>query len=234
MIILQTKNYGEMSLRAAEILINEINSKSRANIGFATGETPALLYKHLIKFYKKRKVSFSKVTSFNLDEYYPISKKDKKSYFFYMHKNLFNHINIKEKNINLLNGEAQNWKVECIAYEKKIRKNPLDVQILGLGVNGHIAFNEPGSLNSSKTRLVKLSNETRKINRINNVYALSMGISTILRSKKIILLACGKEKAKAVFHLLHGKINRKWPVSYLRRHKNLIVIVDKGAGRLLR
>ncbi len=233
MIILQTRNYGETSLRVCEILINEINSRNKVTIGFATGETPLGLYKNLIKFYRKKKVSFSNVTSFNLDEYYPISKKDKRSFYYYMHKNLFNHVNIKKSNINLLDGEAEDWKIECLEYEKKIKKNPIDVQILGIGVNGHIAFNEPGTLNNSRTRLVHLSDETRRINKINNVYALSVGISTIMKSKKIILLASGKDKAEAIFHLTNGKISKDWPVSYLRKHKNLIVIIDKDAGRLL-
>lgn len=234
MIIIETKNYKEMSLRTAEVLIDLINPNSKTVIGFATGETPIGMYKELIMFYKTKKVDFSNVISFNLDEYYLISKKDKKSFYYYMHRNLFNHVNIRKSNINFLNGEADNWKKECLEYEKKIGKNPIDVQILGVGRNGHIAFDEPGSSMSSHTRIVKLTDETKRINNVNYSFALSVGISTIMKSKKIILLASGKEKAKAIKHLVYGKIDRKWPVSYLRKHKNLIVIIDKDAGRLLR
>lgn len=233
MIILETKNYKEMSLRAAEIFINSMDKNSKTNVGFATGKTPVGMYKNLVKFNKKKKIDFSRIVSFNLDEYYPISKNNKKSFYYYMHKNLFNKVNIKKSSINFLNGEADDWKKECLRYGGKIRKNPIDLQILGVGRNGHIAFDEPGSSRDSRTRLVKLSEETRRINKINNVYALSVGISIIMKSKKIILLASGKAKAKAVFHLVNGKINKKWPVSYLRKHPNLIVIVDKSAGRLL-
>ncbi len=234
MIIIQTRNYNEMSKYAADIIINEILKKPKIVIGFATGETLLGLYKELIKSHKKNKVDFSNLISFNLDEYYPMKRNDKNSYYYYMQKNLFRHINVKKSNIYYLNGEEKDWRKECKNYENKIKKNPIDVQILGLGANGHIAFNEPGSLNKSITRLVRLNEGTRRTNKINNLYALSMGVSTIMKSKKIVLLASGEEKAEAIFHLINGKVNKNWPVTYLRKHKNLIIILDKHAAGLLK
>lgn len=228
MKLIKVKNYQELSRVASKILVKEIQQKPNLVIGFATGKTPLGLYMELVKKYEEGKVDFSRVRSFNLDEYYPIKKNNKKSFYYYMFKNLFDKINIKRGNINLLDGEAPNPKKECLRYEKLIRKNPIDIQILGVGVNGHIGFDEPGSLKESKTRLVELSNSTKKINRTNKK-ALTMGIKTIVKARKIILLADGKEKKEAIKHLVNGKIDKKWPVSFLKKHKHLVVIADKSA-----
>lgn len=232
MKLLKTKNYAELSEKASEIIIKEIKRKPNLVLGFATGKTPLGLYKELVKAYKNKKVNFSKIKTFNLDEYYPIKKTDRKSYHYYMFKNLFDEVNVKRENINLLTGEAKNPVKECRNYENKIKKNPIDLQILGVGVNGHIAFNEPGSLINSKTRLVKLSDSTKKINKINKK-ALTMGISTIMKARKIIFLASGKKKARAIKWLMKCKPNKCCPVSFLKKHKNLVVIVDKEAGGLI-
>ena len=232
MKIIKVKNYAEMSEKVAEIVIKEIKKKPNLVLGFATGKTTLGMYGELVKAYLEKKVNFSWTTSFNLDEYYPINGKNKKSFYYYMHKNLFNKINIKKENINFLNGEAKNPGGECWDYEIKIKENPIDLQVLGVGVNGHIGFDEPGSKLNSVTRVVELTKETKKINKTNKK-AVTMGISTILKAEKIILLASGKNKAKAIHNLVKGKVNEKWPVSYLRNHKNIIVIVDKGAGRLI-
>lgn len=223
MKLLKTKNYKEMSEKASEIVIKEIRKKPNLVLGFATGKTPLRTYKLLVKAYKKRKLDFSKIKAFALDEYYPIKKTDKKSLYYYLHKNLFDKINIKKENINLLNGETKNPGGECWDYEKKIKKSPIDLQILGVGVNGHIAFNEPSSLKESRTRLVDLKHKAVKSK------ALTQGISTIMSAKKIILLASDKKKAEAIKHLIKDKENKSWPATYLKKHKNLIVIVDKKA-----
>ena len=167
--------------------------------------------------------------------------KDKNSYYYYTHNKILNHVNIKKSNFNKLDSEAENPKRFCKEYDKMIRKNHLDLQILGVGVNGHIGFNEPGSKRHSKTRMIKLTEDTRKVNsrffkRVDDVpkYALTIGIGTILKTKKIILLANGKDKAVAIRNLVRGKVGRKWPVSFLRKHKNLVVIIDKEAGRLIK
>lgn len=227
MKIIKTKNRKELSKKAAELIINQIQEKPNSTISFATGKTPLGTYKQLVKANKKKQIDFSNIKTFNLDEFYPIKKTDKKSFYYQMHKNLFNKINIKPLNINLLNPETKNTKKECQNFENKIKKNPIDLQILGIGENGHIAFNEPGSLKTSKTRLVTLTHKAAKSQ------ALTMGISTILKSKKLLLLASGKKKTEAVRCMLKGKINKNCPASYLRKHKNLIVIVDRNAGRLL-
>ncbi len=224
MDVIKVKDYKELSEKASRILIDEILEKPNLTIGFATGATPLGLYKELIKAYKKKKINFSKVKAFNLDEYYLIKKTDKKSYNYYLFNNLFNNINIKKSNINLLNGEAKNPEKESKDYETKIKKNKIDVQILGVGVNGHIAFNEPGSSLNSKTRIVT----------VNQKKALTMGISTIMSAKKLILLASGKAKSKAIKCLLDDDANKNCPVSFLKRHKNLTVIIDNKAGCLLK
>ncbi|MFA5174032.1 MAG: glucosamine-6-phosphate deaminase [Candidatus Pacearchaeota archaeon] len=235
MPIIQTKNYKELSKQAANLIIEEIRKKPNLTMCFATGKTPLLTYNLLTKAYKNKQISFSKIKAFNLDEYYPINPANKQSYSYYMHKNLFNHINIKQSNINLLNGEATNPKQECKQYNSKLSKNPLDIQILGVGVNGHIGFNEPNSSINSKTRLVSLSSQTKKINKTNNTKALTIGIKNILSAKKILLLASGKSKANAIKQLIENKnITSKYPITYLKHHKNLILIIDKAAASALR
>jgi len=239
MLIIETKNYAEMSKVGAKLITEEIKRNPNLVIGLATGRTPLGLYKELIKAYKNKKVDFSKATWFNLDEYYPIEKNNKNSFFYYLNKNFFEKINANKKNINFLNGETKNPYTECKNYEKKLKKNPLDVLILGIGANCHIAFNEPGSSFKSKTRLVSLKKET--IKSIKNFKkkdipkkALTIGISDILKSKKIILLASGKSKAKAVKNLIEKKINKKFPATILKKHENFILIIDKKASSLLK
>jgi len=241
MLLIIAKNYIEMSKKAADIVSMEINKKPNLRLGLATGSTPLGMYEELIKYYKEKKIDFSKVHVFMLDEYYPISKNNKNCYYYYTQEKILNHVNIIKSNINILNGETKNPEKLCQEYDKKIRKNPLDLQILGVGVNGHIGFNEPGSSFYSKTRLLKLTKNTRKINSrffkdLDKVpiSALTIGIGTIMKTRKLILLANGKNKAVAIKHLINGKISSKWPVSFLRKHKNLILIVDKEAARLIK
>lgn len=240
MLVIIQKNYSELSKKAADMLKKEISKNPYLTIGFATGSTPLGLYKKLVLAYRKKKISFSNIISFNLDEYYKIKRKDKNSYFHNMHNILFSKVDIKHENINFLNGEAKNHKKECENYEEKIKDKPIDLQILGVGANGHIAFNEPGSKFNSRTRLVNLSRET--INSNSRFFrskekvprkALTMGISTIRKARKIVLLASGKDKAEAIFHLIKCKPDEKWPVTSLKNHKNLTVIIDKEAASLI-
>jgi glucosamine-6-phosphate deaminase len=232
MKLIKVRNYNELSEKASRIIIKEVSKKPNLTIGFATGKTPLGTYKNLVKAYRKNNIDFSKIKTFNLDEYYPLKKNDKKSYRYYMFKNLFGKINVKKENINLLNGTLKDFKKECKSYENKIKKTPIDIQILGIGINGHIGFNEPGSSFNSKTRLIDLAPETLKENKYLKK-ALTMGISTIVKSKKIILLASGKKKAKAILELVKGKINKNLPASFLKKNKNFLVIIDKKAGSLL-
>jgi glucosamine-6-phosphate deaminase len=239
MKLIITKNYAEMSRKAAELLIKEIKTKPRITLGFATGSTPERLYAELVKAYKDKKVDFSKVTSFNLDEYYPIKRSDKNSYYRYMFDNLFGKVNINRENVNILNGETKNPEQECNNFEGKIKVNPIDVQVLGVGVNGHVGFDEPGSEIGSVTRLVNLTPETIKINSrffksegAVPKQAMSMGIKSILGAKKLILLASGKNKANAINHLVKGKISSECPVTFLRNHRDFTIIVDKEASSM--
>lgn len=224
-----------MSRVAGEILIDEIQKKPNIALGFATGETPLGLYKELVKAYKKKKVEFAKIKSFNLDEYYPIEKRDKNSFYYYMLSNLFDKVNIKKSNIHFLNGETKDPDSESLRYDREIKKCPIDIQLLGVGVNGHIGFDEPGSNIRSRTRLIELTKSTIKRNskffknKKMPVRALTMGVSTILKSRKIILLASGNAKKEPIKHLLEGKVSDKWPVTYLSKHKDLVLIVDKKA-----
>jgi glucosamine-6-phosphate deaminase len=240
MKILITENYNSMSEKAADIIINQIASKQTSVICFATGTTPLKTYKLLINAYKKKKVDFSKVVSFNLDEYYPIQKKDKNSYFYYMHKNLFDHINLSEKNINILNGDCKDPKLECLNHAKKIEKHPFDLVILGIGSNGHIGFNEPGTPFDKEIGIIDLSDSTIKDNArffssSSKVprQALSLGIKTIMSGKKILVIASGKKKANAVKNMIKGNITEKCPASILQKHKNCMVILDKDAASQL-
>ncbi len=206
----------------------------------ATGSTPIGTYKKIISSYKEGKINLSKLTTFNLDEYYPITKEDPQSYYYFMQKNLFEHVNIKKENINMLNGLAKDPEKECEKYEEKLKTKRPDLQILGLGSNGHIAFNEPGSSFNSRTRKIILSETTRKDNArffesIEDVpkFALTMGLETILKSKKIILIATGKNKAEAVKKLVEEEPNKSCPASILKKHKNTIMIIDEDAASLL-
>ena len=222
---------------SVDIIIDSVKSKPNLVLGLATGDTMIPLYKELVNQYKERKISFSKVRTFNLDEYHGLESTSKKSYRSFMNKNLFNHININKKNINFLDGTVKNYNKECLRYEKKIKSlGGIDLQILGIGANGHIGFNEPGSKTNSLTRRVRLSMSTRKANKhlfkSESVpqYALTMGIKTIMASKKIILLATGKDKAKAVKKSAYGRITTRTPASILRKHPDVSFILDKNSA----
>ncbi len=232
-------NYNKLSKEAAKIVITQIKNKPNSVICFATGSTVLGLYKELIKAYKKG-LDFSKIIAFNLDEYLGLSKNNKYSYNYFLKQNLLNHINIKKQNIKLIDGSAKNAKKLCLDYEKKFKKHPIDLIILGIGRNGHIGFNEPGSRFNSRTRVVNLSKETIKSNsrffkNISEVpkKAVTMGIATILGSKKIILLASGKDKAEAIKKLIKNQETEKVPETALRKHENVAIIIDKSAASLL-
>jgi glucosamine-6-phosphate deaminase len=241
MLILKTKNYKSMSKKASEILINDIMKKPESVVCFATGKTPKGMYKEIVKQSKNNKFDLSKIITFNLDEYYPIKKNNKNSYYYYMYNHLFNYLNIPKSNINLLDGWTKNPIKECLGYENKLKNKRIDFMILGVGVNGHLAFNEPGTKFNTKTRVVDLSENTIKIN--SKIFknkkdmpkkALTLGIKNIMSSKKVILLASGKNKALAIKHLVKGNIDSSYPVTYLRKHKNLIIILDVDAASLIK
>ncbi|MBU4455444.1 glucosamine-6-phosphate deaminase [Patescibacteria group bacterium] len=241
MKIIIAKNYQSMSRKAADLIIQQIQKKKSSVLGLATGNTPLGVYKNLAKAHKKGEVSFKKITAFNLDEYAGLSENSKNSYHYYMRENFFKHIDIAQKNIFILDGAAKNLKKECGNFEKMIKERKgIDLQILGIGLNDHIGFNEPGSSFKSKTRPVNLTTATRKANRkyfsgINEVpkKALTMGLATIMRAKKIILLASGKEKAEIIAKALKGKIKPTVPASILQKHPDVTVILDKEAAGII-
>ncbi|MFV3011634.1 glucosamine-6-phosphate deaminase [Clostridium botulinum] len=241
MRIIVVDNYEEMSKKAAAMIASQVILKPDSVLGLATGDTPIGMYKEIIDIYKNEKMDFSKVRTFNLDEYYGLNRENPQSYYYYMMNNLFNHVNIDENNINIPNGMADNIEIECKEYERKIDKaGGIDLQILGIGVNGHIGFNEPNISFESETHLVNLNEKTIESNsRFFSskeevpTKAISMGIKSIIHSKKIILLACGSAKSDAVSKAINGKINPNIPASILQLHRDVVVIIDKEAASRL-
>ncbi|KEI97273.1 glucosamine-6-phosphate deaminase [Clostridium botulinum A2B7 92] len=241
MRIIVVDNYEEMSKKAAAMIASQVILKPDSVLGLATGDTPIGMYKEIIDIYKNEKMDFSKVRTFNLDEYYGLNRENPQSYYYYMMNNLFNHVNIDENNINIPNGMADNIEIECKEYERKIDKaGGIDLQILGIGVNGHIGFNEPNISFESETHLVNLNEKTIESNsRFFSskeevpTKAISMGIKSIIHSKKIILLACGSAKSNAVSKAINGKINPNIPASILQLHRDVVVIIDKEAASKL-
>lgn len=223
---------------AATIRARQMEGKTCV-LGMATGSTPISMYKELVRLHKEEGLSFSNVITFNLDEYYPIEREAVQSYWSFMHRNLFNHVDIKPSNINMPNGEWPQDMIKkyCQEYEAKIEAaGGIDLQILGIGNNGHIGFNEPGSSIYSKTRLVTLDNSTRIANskefrNISKVprLAVTMGLSTILKARKIILLAWGF-KAQIVARSVEGSVTEQVPASLLQQHNDCVFVVDEQAS----
>jgi len=232
------KNYNKMSREAADIVIEQLKKKPNSVLGLATGSTTIGMYKLLIEADKKGVIDFSQVVTFNLDEYYKIPRDDKNSYWQAMRVNLFNDVNIKEENVNIPNCESDNYDDFCLEYEDKIREaGGIDLQILGIGHNGHIGFNEPGSSFDSRTRKVDLTESTINANSRHfkdkadaPTKAITMGLGTIMEAKKIILVANGKEKAEAVAGAVREEASVDVPASVLQEHGDVIFIIDKKAA----
>ncbi|WP_406614380.1 glucosamine-6-phosphate deaminase [Mycoplasma corogypsi] len=235
-----TKNYDEMSSVAAKMVAKQIEAKKDSRICFATGGTPLKTYQDLIALYKENKVSFKDVVSFNLDEYVGVQETNKCSYHYYMHHNLFDHIDIQKQNINFPNGNGD-LVANSLSYEEKIKAlGGIDFMILGIGTNGHIAFNEPGSKVTDRTREVSLTKSTIESNKIyfdseKDVpkTAVSMGIGTILEAKKIILIANGESKAQAIYDAIKKPVSEDCPASFLQLHKDVTFILDEAAAKLI-
>jgi len=214
MKIIKCKNYEEVSSVAAKIVAEQVKLKPNSVLGLATGSTPVGMYSELINMCSKNEVDFSNVTTFNLDEYYPIKKDNNQSFYYFMYENLFNGINTKKENIHILNGETTDANSECENFEKMIAQNGgIDLQVLGIGQNGHIGFNEPDESLESRTHITALTQNTIEVNSrffdsASEVptKALTMGIATIMKARKIIILVSGAEKAEAVKSLVSGKI----------------------------
>ena len=234
------EDYAKMSQSAAEIVANEIlnelqdKKKQRFVLGLPTGSTPLGMYANLIEMNKSGKLDFSKVTTFNLDEYYPIKKDNPQSYDKFMFDNFFCKINIAAKNVNIPDGEALNAEAECKNYENKIESaGGIDLIVIGVGANGHIGFNEPDDYLLADTHVAKLSENTREQNKrffdsIEEVpdKALTMGMGSIMKAKKILLLVSGESKREVFTQFLTGEITTKVPVSFLHLHRDVTVLGD--------
>ena len=241
MNIVITKSYEEMSRKAANFIVSQVTLKPDSVLGLATGSTPIKTYAYIREKYQANEVDFEKTVTFNLDEYIGLGKDDPQSYRYFMNQHLFDHINIKEENIYIPNGLTKDIEWECINYEEEIRKHGgIDLQLLGIGRNGHIGFNEPNVNFEARTHKVSLDEDTIKANArffdsADDVptEAISMGIKTIMKSKKILLLASGKNKAEAINALVNGPITPKLPASILQLHQDVTLILDEGAASLL-
>lgn len=241
MRVIITVDYDEMSKRAAEIVKKQIKEKPNSVLGLATGSTPLGMYKYLIEMYKKGEIDFSNVVTFNLDEYVGLSPDHPQSYHYFMYENFFNHVNIKKENIHIPNGVAEDLEEECERYEKEIEKaGGIDLQILGIGVNGHIGFNEPDESIDTKTHVVTLTEDTINANKrfFKNAdevprKAITMGLGSIMKARKIVLLASGKSKARAIKETIKGKLTTKVPATVLALHPGVTIIIDKEAASLI-
>ncbi len=242
MRVMIVKDYDEMSKEAARTIAKQVRAKPNSVLGLATGGTPVGTYKELVHMHKKEGLDFSNVTTFNLDEYYGLGPDHPQSYYFYMFDNLFNHVNVDPKKVHIPDGLAKDTEAFCQGYEEKIKKaGGIDLQLLGIGRDGHIAFNEPGSSLTSRTCVVALAEETIKDNarffeREEDVprYALSMGCGTIAEAKKLLLLANGAGKADAVAAFIEGPITSQITASILQMHPDATVILDEAAASKLK
>lgn len=241
MIVVTAKDYDEMSMKAYEAMKKVLTEKSDATLGLATGSTPVGLYKLMIADYEAGKISYKDMTSINLDEYVGLPVTHPESYRAFMNRNLFDHIDIKKENTHVPDGLNPDLAAAADAYTAYIAAHPADVQILGIGSNGHIAFNEPGTPFDSHTHVVTLKEGTRKDNArffdndIDKVptHAVTMGLKDIMSAKFIILLASGAGKANAVKEMIKGPVSENCPASILQTHPNVLVVTDEAAAYYL-
>ncbi|MBS4212338.1 MULTISPECIES: glucosamine-6-phosphate deaminase [Neobacillus] len=237
MKIIEVKDYNEMSLKAAEYIIEKVINNPRIKLGLATGGTPVGTYKNLIADHRKNGTSYQHVTTFNLDEYIGLSGDNQNSYRYFMNEQLFNHIDVHESKTFIPSGIVKDMQAECLYYDDLIEKHGgIDLQLLGIGQNGHIGFNEPGTSFRSNTHVVQLAPSTIQANArfFNNIEevptkAITMGIASILRSKEILLLVSGESKNDAMFKLLNGELTENFPASALKKHPYVTIIADKAA-----
>ncbi|WP_100332248.1 glucosamine-6-phosphate deaminase [Bacillus xiapuensis] len=237
MRVISVKDPQEMSEQAARLIMDRLRQKPKLVLGLATGGTPEGTYQKLIENHRTEGMSYRQVTTFNLDEYVGIPKMHPNNYFYYMKHRLFDHIDLPPEKAYLPNGEAEDLQTECARYEHLLKKaGGIDVQLLGIGVNGHIGFNEPGTSFESLTHVVELDESTRKANArffssIEEVphQAITMGIQTIMCAREIVLLAAGEAKAEAMTRLLSGSVTEQFPASVLNHHPHVTVIADEAA-----
>lgn len=239
MKLVHVENYDEMSMQAARAVFDKITSSERVVLGLATGSTPEKMYDYLVDMLNKNKVDLSHVYTVNLDEYVGLDADHPQSYHQYMNRIFFDRVDIPKNHTFLPNGAAENLEDEVAEYEKLIEElGGVDLQVLGIGRNGHIAFNEPGTAFDSETHVVDLTETTvndnaRFFDTIDEVpkQAISMGLSTIMNAKSIVMMASGEEKADAITAMMEGEVDESLPGSILQRHHDVTVIADRKALR---
>ena len=234
------KSAAELGERAFYEIKRVLDAKPDAVIGFATGRTPLPLYEKMAEDHKKNGTSYKRVTAINLDEYVGIEAKNKNSFARFMRDNLFSKIDIDPANTNIPNGMAEDLEAECARYAAFVKEHPADIQILGIGGNGHIAFNEPYTKYDTVTHIATLTSRTRSDNAegfgnpaLVPGYALTMGIAEILSAKKILMLASGEGKAEAIYNMLQGRDDTSCPAAALRKHPDVTVVLDEAAAKYL-
>lgn len=237
MLVIKAKDYDDMSAKAANIMASQIILKPNSVLGLATGSTPEGLYSRLIKKYNDGELDFSSIKTVNLDEYKGLTRDHDQSYYYFMNDKLFNHVNIDKANTNVPDGTKEDGDAECARYEEIIKSlGGIDIQLLGIGGNGHIGFNEPDDSFIRDTHCVKLTDSTIEANSRffaskDEVpkFAYTMGIGSIMQAKKILLVASGKSKAKAVYDTIRGPITPKVPASVLQLHPDAVIVADEDA-----
>lgn len=240
MRVIVVKDYDAMSREAFRLMKATLTEKKDAVLGLATGSTPIGLYREMIADYRAGGTSYRDVRTFNLDEYVGLDVSSDQSYVYFMRNNLFDHIDVLPENTNIENGKAEDPEAECARYNALLAEAEIDLQILGIGSNGHIAFNEPGTPFDSVTHVVELAESTVKDNSrlfksIDEVprRAFTMGLANIMAAKKVVILANGENKARAVYGLCRGEITEQLPASILQKHPDCTLICDEAAASLL-
>ncbi|MEE9602475.1 MAG: glucosamine-6-phosphate deaminase [Thermoguttaceae bacterium] len=235
------RSYEELSRKAAFAVANVLNTKPNAVLGMATGSTPLGLYQELVRMHEEESLDFSQVTTFNLDEYVGLPVTHDQSYHYFMHENFFKKVNIPNSNIHIPSGTTSNYQAFCQWYEQRIKEcGGIDVQILGIGSDGHIAFNEPTSSLASRTRLKTLAQQTindnaRFFDKAEDVpiYGITMGVGTILEARKLVLVANGENKADAIAKAIEGPVTSMITASALQLHPDVDIFIDEAAASRL-
>jgi glucosamine-6-phosphate deaminase len=240
MNLIMTSDNQTLSQKAFAFIKETITRKADAVFGMPTGDTPKKLYQMIIDDHQKHRTSYRDAKMFNLDEYVGLETNHPQSYYHFMRSHLIDYLHIKLSNFHIPRGDSISLHQSCLMYEELLAIHPRDIQLLGLGINGHIGFNEPGTPFSARTRVVTLTEDTRRANArffssIDEVpkYAITMGIENILEAKRIVIMASGKSKAQAVMNMLEGEVTEACPASALRMHPDLWVIIDSLASTML-
>lgn len=241
MRIIITENYDDMSNVATDIIAAQLILNPDSVLGLATGSTPTGMYEGLVKLYNEGRIDFKDVVTFNLDEYCGLPDENDQSYHYFMDKNLLSKVNVAPENINIPSGVADDMEKTCVEYDEKIQSfGGTDIQVLGIGVNGHIGFNEPGDVFVGETHIIDLDETTIEANarffeKKDDVpkQAITMGMRSIMSAGRILLMASGSGKAKAIYDAIKGPITPLVPASILQLHEDVIVVVDKEAAKLI-